>query len=133
MEAQPSPSTHKTFLYVEDDPVTREIMGKIIRMKMPDVHLLVAENGKVGLEMYKKHMPAIVITDVAMPVMDGIRMATEIKAVDPRAIIIVISAYSNTEYLLDSIELGVCHYILKPIDFSKFFATIDKCLAGIAH
>ncbi len=108
-------------------------MEKIIRMKMPDIDLLVAENGRVGLELYKKHSPAIVITDVAMPVMDGIEMATEIKAVDPKAVIIVISAYSNTEYLLDSIEIGVCHYVLKPIDFNKFFATIDKCLAGIAH
>ncbi len=133
METEPSPRTHTTFLYVEDDPVTRHIMEKIIRMKMPDVDLLVAENGREGLDLYKKHMPEIVITDVAMPVMDGIRMAAEIKAVNPHAIILVISAYSNTEYLLDSIEIGVCHYILKPIDFTKFFVTIDKCLAGISR
>ena len=133
MENDTSPRTRKSFLYVEDDPVTRDIMEKIICMKMPDIDLLMAENGKVGLELYKEHFPEIVITDVAMPVMDGIQMATAIRAIDPHAIIIVISAYSNTEYLLDSIEIGVCHYILKPIDFNKFFATIDKCLAGIGR
>ncbi len=120
-------------LYVEDDPVTRDIMAKIIRMRLPQVELLLAENGKMGLDLYREHTPEIVITDVSMPVMDGIEMATEIKAANPKSIIIVISAYSNTEYLLDSIEIGINHYVLKPIDFTKFFATIDKCLAGIAH
>jgi YesN/AraC family two-component response regulator len=68
-----------------------------------------------------------------MPVMDGIEMAAEIKAVNPGVIIIVISAYSNTEYLLNSIEIGINHYVLKPINFDKLFATIDKCLSGIGR
>lgn len=120
-----------SFLYVEDDPVTRGIMEKIFRLKLPGVVLHVAENGRIGLELFKKHAPEIVITDVNMPVMDGIEMAAEIKAVNPAAIIIAISAYSNTEYLLNSIEIGISHYVLKPIDFDKLFATIDKCLAGV--
>ncbi|HEX9023655.1 MAG TPA: response regulator [Geobacteraceae bacterium] len=127
------PNSRVSLLYVEDDPVTRDIMAKIIRMKLPEVELLVAENGRIGLELYREHTPPLIITDVAMPLMDGIEMATEIKAENPGAIIIVISAYSNTEYLLSSIEIGVNHYVLKPIDFTKFFATIDKCLAGLPH
>ena len=122
-----------SFLYVEDDPVTRNIMEKIFHLKLPGVALPVAENGRVGLELYKKHAPEIVITDVNMPVMDGIEMAAEIKAVNPGAIIIAISAYSNTEYLLNAIEIGINHYVLKPIDFDKLFATIDKCLTGITR
>jgi YesN/AraC family two-component response regulator len=121
-----------SFLYVEDDPVTRNIMEKIFLMKLPDVKLLLAENGKVGLELYKKHAPRIVITDVNMPVMDGIEMAAQIKAINPGAIVIAVSAYNNTEYLLNAIEIGINHYVLKPIDFDKLFATIDKCLLGIA-
>ncbi len=122
-----------SFLYVEDDPVTRNIMEKIFHLKLPGVVLHVAENGRIGLDLFKKHVPEIVITDVNMPVMDGIEMAAEIKAVNPGAIIIAISAYSNTEYLLNSIEIGINHYVLKPIDFDKLFATIDKCLAGISR
>ncbi len=133
MADPPVPNKRASLLYEEDDPVTRGIMEKIIRMKLPDVELLVAENGREGLELYREHAPAIVITDVSMPVMDGIEMAAQIKAENPKAIIIVISAYSNTEYLLNSIEIGVSHYVLKPIDFTKFFATIDKCLAGLPH
>jgi YesN/AraC family two-component response regulator len=120
-----------SFLYVEDDPVTRGIMEKIFHLKLPGVVLHVAENGRIGLELFKKHAPEIVITDVNMPVMDGIEMAAEIKAVNPAVVIIAISAYSNTEYLLNSIEIGINHYVLKPIDFDKLFAMIDKCRAVI--
>jgi YesN/AraC family two-component response regulator len=133
MNTHISPQKRLSLLYVEDDPVTRGIMEKIIRHKLPGIDLLVAENGRTGLELYRQHEPEITVTDVNMPVMTGIEMATQIKVVNPRAIIIIISAYSNTEYLLNSIEIGINHYVLKPIDFDKFFATIDKCINEIGH
>ncbi len=118
----------KSLLFVEDDPVIMGIMEKIIRMKFPDVDLILAENGSIGLDLYKAHLPNLVVTDVNMPVMNGIEMAAGIRRINPQATIIVISAYSNREYLLDSIEIGIQHYILKPIEFNKFFALIDKCM-----
>jgi YesN/AraC family two-component response regulator len=107
-------------------------MEKIFLMKLPDITLHLAENGKIGLELYRKHEPRIVITDVNMPVMDGIEMAAQIKAINPGAIIIAVSAYNNTEYLMNAIEIGINHYVLKPIDFDKLFTTIGKCLTGAA-
>ena len=118
-------------LYVEDDPVTRNILGKMFPLKFPDIEFHTAGNGKIGLEQYKNLSPDIVITDINMPVMDGIKMAAEIKTLHSDAIIIIISAYSDTNYLLDAIDIGVNHYILKPIDYKKLFATIGKCIAGI--
>ena len=132
METEAFSQSNISFLDVEDDPVTRNIMEKIFLMKLPGVALYLAENGKIGLELYKKHAPRLVITDVNMPVMDGIEMAAQIKAINPSAIIIAVSAYNNTEYLLNAIEIGINHYVLKPIDFDKLFATIDRCLASIA-
>ena len=122
-----------SFLCMEDDHATRKLLGKMISLKFPDVLLHLAENGKVGLELFKEHAPEIIITDVNMPVMDGITMATEIKAINPRTTIIVVSAYSNTEYLLNSIEIGINHYILKPIDFNELFNSISKSIAGLAQ
>ncbi|HEX2768848.1 MAG TPA: response regulator [Geobacteraceae bacterium] len=120
-----------SILYVEDDPVTRNILCKMIPLKFPGIDFHSAENGKVGLELYKEHAPDIIITDINMPVMDGIKMAAEIKTLHPDAIIIIVSAYSDTNYLLNAIEIGINHYILKPIDYKKLFVTIDKCIAGI--
>lgn len=105
----------------------------MISLKFPDAQLHLAENGKVGLELFKEHAPEIIITDVNMPVMDGITMAAEIKAINPRTTIIVVSAYSNTEYLLNSIEIGINHYILKPIDFNELFNSISKSVAELAQ
>ncbi len=56
----------------------------MIPLKFPDVELYTAENGKAGLDIFHEHAPDIVITDINMPVMDGIKMATEIKAAPPR-------------------------------------------------
>jgi YesN/AraC family two-component response regulator len=103
-------------LYAEDDSVTRNILAKIIPLKFPDVEFYPAENGKIGLDIFKQHTPDIVITDINMPIMDGISMVAAIKALRPETIIIIISAYGDTTYLLDAIELGVDHYIMKPID-----------------
>ena len=118
-------------LYVEDDPVTRNLLCKMIPLKFPGVELHTAENGKVGLELYKELAPDIIITDINMPVMDGIKMAAEIKALHAEAIIIIVSAYSDTNYLLNAIEIGINYYLLKPIDYKKLFVTIDKCITGI--
>ncbi|MGD0844551.1 MAG: response regulator [Geobacteraceae bacterium] len=132
METIVHPQPKISFLCVEDDHVTRTLLSMMISMKFPGVQVHVAENGKIGLELYKEHAPEIIVTDVNMPVMDGITMATEIKAINPRAVIIVVSAYSNTDYFLNAIEIGINHYILKPIDFNQLFATINKSIAGIA-
>jgi PAS domain S-box-containing protein len=118
-------------LYVEDDPVTRNILCKMIPLKFPGIDFHTAENGMAGLELYKEHTPDIIITDINMPVMDGIKMAAEIKTIHPEANIIIVSAYSDTNYLLNAIEIGINHYLLKPIDYKKLFVTIDKCIAGI--
>lgn len=118
-------------LYVEDDPVTRNILCKMIPLKFHGIDFHTAENGKVGLELYKEHAPDIIITDINMPVMDGIKMSAEIKTLRPEAIIIIVSAYSDTNYLLNAIEIGINHFLLKPIDYKKLFVTIDKCIAGI--
>jgi len=127
------PDQKISFLCVEDDHVTRNLLSMMISMKFPGVPIHLAENGKIGLELFKEHAPEIIVTDINMPVMDGITMAAEIKAINPKAVIIVVSAYSNTDYFLNAIEIGINHYILKPIDFNQLFATINKSIAGIAR
>ncbi|KAF0216073.1 MAG: response receiver sensor histidine [Geobacteraceae bacterium] len=120
-----------SILLVEDDPVAREILSIMIPRKFPGMKIYAAKDGMTGLELFKGHRPEIVITDINMPGMDGLRMADEIKSLDPDAIIIAITAYSDTHYLLNAIECGINHYVLKPVDHKKLFAIIEKCTAGI--
>ncbi|UFS70451.1 response regulator [Geomonas sp. RF6] len=117
-------------LYVEDDPVGRGLISKAISLKFPQMTLLVAENGLEGLQLYKKHKPELVLTDMQMPVLDGISMASEIKRLQPDAEIILVSAYCDIpEYRTRSKEAGITQCIPKPVDHRKLFSAIEKSIA----
>jgi YesN/AraC family two-component response regulator len=116
-------------LYAEDEAVARETLRATLGRRIRSV--LTAENGQEGMELYLRHRPPLVITDIRMPVMDGLAMARGIKAADPEAQILVTTAHGDTDYLLEAIEIGVDQYVLKPIDHGKLFAAIDRCLAVV--
>lgn len=120
-----------SIMYVEDDPVTRALVAQTLPKKFPDFTIRTAENGRLGLQLYREFQPDIVITDVNMPIMNGILMAAEIKAINPDVVIIAVTAYSETNYLLNAIEIGISHYVLKPIDYRKLFEAIEKSSTGI--
>ncbi len=120
-----------TLLFVEDDISARKLLGIIITKKYPELKLIVAENGASGLQVYREQRPDIVMTDMEMPVMDGISMAKEIKALDAEAIIIAVTAHNNPYYLQNAIETGICHYVLKPIVSENLFAVIDKVISKL--
>jgi DNA-binding response OmpR family regulator len=73
-------------------------------------------DGKKGLEVYKKITPDIVITDIMMPKMDGLDMSRAIREINPEQIIVVLSAYSETDKLLTAIDLEIKKYFIKPFD-----------------
>jgi len=131
MEALNQDSFIISIMYVEDEKDARDILSSILTRKYPGMRFHIAENGEVGLEIFKEHRPEIVITDISMPLVDGVRMAAEIKAINPDTIIIAVTAYSDTKYLLKSIEIGINHYILKPVDYGNFFAIINKSIHSI--
>ena len=120
-----------SLLYLEDETEARELMGRMLARKYPGMELHIGKNGAEGLALYQAHRPDIVVTDIRMPVMDGIRMATEIKALEPDAFIIAVTAHSDTPYLLNAIEIGISNYVLKPIDYKKLFAAIDRCVGSL--
>lgn len=120
-----------TILYVDDDANSRERICKIIRNRYPEVRLLASEDGKAGLETFKQQHPEIVITDINMPIINGIQMAADIKALDPSTEIIALTAHANTNHLIKSIEIGISHYILKPVDVGQLFKAIDTTISTI--
>ncbi|HEY5521578.1 MAG TPA: response regulator [Desulfuromonadaceae bacterium] len=131
MEALSSSRTAPSILIVEDDRVICEMLGKVIQRKFLDVTMYLAENGRVGVDLFKEHTPEIVITDINMPVMDGIEMAAEIKSMKVDARFIVMTAYSDKVYFEKFSEIGFCEYLLKPIVLSTLFAAIEKCITEI--
>jgi len=117
-----------TILYAEDEKSLRDITLNILKGFTNKQY--VAENGLEGLELFKKHEEEIdlIITDVNMPQMNGLDMIKEIKKINPNIPIIVATAFSNTEYLLEAIDIGVDKYILKPIDMKKLLQVMSQSL-----
>jgi YesN/AraC family two-component response regulator len=117
-----------SILVVEDEITICELLCITIQRSFPEATIYAAGNGSVGVDLFNEHMPELVITDVNMPVMDGIEMATRIKAVKADARIIVITGYSDRGYFEKLSEIGFCEYLLKPVELAKLFGAIESCL-----
>ena len=133
MEPSNGSDSRLSLLYVEDEPEIRELLRGVLARKFPDLEIHTAENGMAGLELFKAQRPDIVLTDIRMPVMDGIQMARAVREENPMASIIVISACSDTDHLLEAIRMGISRYVLKPVDHKMLFQAIDDCVARIVH
>jgi two-component system cell cycle response regulator len=121
-----------TILYVEDDDITRNTAVMLLKKKYPHLTFYTAVNGKDGLEMFKANRPDIIITDILMPVMDGIQMAQEIKAVDSGVRIIVTSAGNDAENVVEAIGIERCDYLCKPIEVRKLFDVIEEWIDSMS-
>jgi len=120
-----------SILYVEDDGVSREIVSQMIRRKLPGVNLIQAGNGQEGLDLFGKHSPDIILTDVRMPVMDGISMSREIKKLNRDARIIVTTANSDIGQIMEAMDIGISQYVLKPIEQPRLLSAIELCIDSI--
>lgn len=114
-------------LVVGDEIKTRESLINVLSKRFSKV--IGAQNGDEGLKKFKKFKPDLVITDIAMPIMDGLDMAREIKEISDDVPIVVLSAYSEKERLLRSIDIGIDKYLIKPVDIEELFKVLD-CLVG---
>lgn len=102
-------------LYVEDDAAIRVNYAKIFSELFSNVDL--AADGQEGLEKFNKNTYDLIITDIKMPHMSGIKMIENILKNSPEQIIIVTSAHDDSPYLLELIELGIEKFLIKPINF----------------
>ncbi|MCK5854040.1 MAG: response regulator transcription factor [Sulfurovaceae bacterium] len=102
-----------TILYIEDNDFIREEAVEYLSLFYSNV--LEATNGQEALEIYASSKPDIIITDIEMPIINGLQMIKSIRRHDKKTPIIVITAFLKTEYLLEAIELRLVKYIIKPL------------------
>ena len=103
-----------TILYVEDEDGIRNELSKFLKHFSSELYT--ACNGEDGLELFKKHLPDIVVSDIKMPIMDGITMIKAIKKINPRQYVLFTTAHSESSYFIEAIEMRINGLILKPID-----------------
>lgn len=103
-----------SLLYIEDDLDIREIYLDSIKEEIELVYC--ASDGEEGYEAYLSQKPDIILLDINMPKLDGLSLAKKIRESDSNVKMIITTAYSEQEKLLQAIELYLIKYILKPIE-----------------
>lgn len=131
MEINKSEDILKEFaiLFVEDEADIRERLAVLLKRRVKSLYIAV--NGKEGIEQFVEHKPDIVVTDINMPVMNGLEMAEKIKRIDENVPVIVITAYNDQNFFIDSIEIGVDRYILKPVIVKDFLKVITDVAVSL--
>jgi two-component system response regulator YesN len=91
----------------------------------------VAGNGKEALQLIQHFKPDIAVTDIAMPLMDGLVFTEEALKINPRLKIIILSGYDQFEYAQKAIQLGVMEYLLKPVKIDQIVEAVQKACQRI--
>ena len=118
-------------LYVEDDLAVRNQLAHFIRRRVGTLH--VAANGQEGLDAFNQLRPDIVVTDISMPVMGGLEMARQIKAINCDTPVIITTAYNEVGFLNEAIEIGVDKYVVKPIDPKALMNALQAVVVVLFH
>ena len=114
-------------LYVEDEIALRDITSSSIESIISK--LVVADNGKEGLDKFNEEEFDLVITDLSMPVMDGLTMIKEIRKINTTIPIVVTTAFGSQNEEVEKLQdVGMSAYVMKPVDVMKLLQTIDEAI-----
>ena len=115
-----------TVLYLDDDEAIRNAMTSVLNNLFFEV--VFASNGKEGLEIFSQNPKKfdLILSDISMPIMDGIEMGKYIREINTKIPIIFITAFSDSTRLLEAISIGIDGYIVKPIQFKSFMKTVGE-------
>jgi len=112
-----------TLLYVEDDEIIRK--QAIMYLEKLCKKVWGARNGLEALEVYADYKPDIIISDIKMPRLNGLDMASKIRKTDKDTPIILATAFTDTNYLLKAVELQLIKYLVKPISSVKLLEALN--------
>jgi len=111
-----------SLLYAEDDQESRENYAFILKEYFSDIYL--ASNGKEALILFEEHQPDILLLDISMPLLNGLDLVEIIRKRSPDIPIVMLTAHSDREKLLQAVNLKLDGYLLKPIDVVQLKETL---------
>ena len=117
-------------LIVEDELVTLSMLSKVLK---EDYNVITAVNGKKAFELYKKFNPHVIISDLKMPIMDGIELIKKIREIDQNSKIIITTFKDDIDTLLAATELKLFKYLIKPINLIELKKIIVNSLEELSR
>ncbi len=113
-----------TVLVIDDEKPTLAMFR--LTLNAYGYEVLTAENGREGLEVFERERPPIVLTDIKMPGMDGIEVLRRIKAIDPKAEVIVITGHGDMDLAIKALNLDATDFINKPIQRQALEQALER-------
>lgn len=115
-----------TILYAEDEVGIRKNIADSLSYYCKEIYE--ASNGKEAYEIYEEKQPDIILSDIHMPIMDGLEFVKKVRETNRNIPVVMITAHTDKEYLLEAVELHMEKYIVKPVDIDELFETLEKCI-----
>ncbi len=115
-----------TLLYVENDDETIKSNLEFFQTYFDEV--IIAKNAHEGIEQYKKYNIDIIITEINLPLLNGIELIKQIKEIDKNTLAVILSKENSSEILVETINLGIDGYLIKPFNAEQFKKILEKSI-----
>jgi response regulator RpfG family c-di-GMP phosphodiesterase len=117
---------HREILIVDDDAQVREVLHQIFLSA--SYRCLLAANGAEGLDVFRAGRPPLIVTDLKMPVMDGIALLEGVRREDDDVAVIVLTGAPDVKTAIDSLKLGAYDFIMKPVNVDELLFAAERAL-----
>jgi CheY-like chemotaxis protein len=120
----------RTVLYVEDNPANLKLVSMLIARRS-DLRLLTAENGNLGVELAQAHLPDLILMDINLPGISGLKVMSILSknSITAHIPIVALSANANPSDIERGLKAGFLKYLTKPIRVDELMETLDLGLA----
>ena len=115
-----------TILYAEDEEGIRKNIADSLSYYAKEI--FEASNGQEAFEIYEEKQPDIILSDIHMPILNGIDLVKKIRESNRTVPIVMITAHTDKKYLMEAVELHMEKYIVKPIDLDELLKVLEKCV-----
>lgn len=116
-------------LVVEDDKITRRLIKEILSRGGYEV--IEGEDGSQALELFKKEKPDLIITDYQMPVMNGLRLLSEVRGINPAVPVIMLTGFGDIALTIKAIQIGAFDFLEKPINAPQLKNVVTSALSSV--
>lgn len=114
----------RKILVIDDDVSLRRVME--FNLEQAGYEVLTAGSGEDGLELFRRHRPEMVVTDVQMPGMNGYEVLEKLLEIEPQTLVIIVTAFSTVEQAVDAMKVGAYDYLAKPFGRDQLIMTVAK-------
>lgn len=115
-----------TVLYAEDEEGIQETVSEVLELYVNKV--ITASNGEEALELYELYKPSILLLDICMPKKDGLSALKQIRQKDLITPVVIMTAHTEKEYLMNAVELYITKYLVKPFDKNALLDALQACV-----